>query len=202
MLLFVGGVLYGFVRRAAGARRSASDAGLVVASGGMFLVWLIHTSVDWIHLLPGVTGAALAAAAVLLAPWRRTGADGARRGSAHKIVIAGCGALVIAAAVFLGRATLADSHATDAKALATSDPRQAIREADHSLALNGDSVPTYYTRAAAYARLDDYAERADRCSRRYASSRTTSSLWRCSGTSRRDAATVRRPHATTGRRSG
>jgi UDP-N-acetylmuramyl pentapeptide phosphotransferase/UDP-N-acetylglucosamine-1-phosphate transferase len=153
---FVLAVLAGLARRAARARRSAPDAAIVVAAGGMFLVWLVHTSVDWIHLLPGVTGAALAAAAVLLSPWRRgtTGAGG--RSTFHKLVVVGCAVLVVAAALFLGRETLADRHAEDAKAAAAGDPRRAIEEADRSLALNGDSVSTYYTRAAAYARLDDY----------------------------------------------
>jgi tetratricopeptide (TPR) repeat protein len=75
----------------------------------------------------------------------------------HKVVVAGCAVLVIAAAVFLGRATLADRHATQAQQSVTSDPRHALSEAGRSLALNGDAVPTYYTRSAAYARLGDYA---------------------------------------------
>jgi Tfp pilus assembly protein PilF len=118
-------------------------------------VWLVHTSVDWIHLIPGVTGAALAAAAVLLSPWRRAAPEG--RGTLDKLVVAGCAALVVAAALFLGRATLADSHATDAKAALASDPRAALREADNALALNHDDVSTHYSRSAAFARLGDYA---------------------------------------------
>jgi hypothetical protein len=155
--LFLGAVLWGFARRASAARRSASEAGMVVAAGGMFVVWLVHTSVDWIHLLPGVTGAALAAAAVLLSPWRRAAVTGSGRGSLHKLAIAGCAVLVVAAAVFLGRATLADRDATDAQAALPSQPRTALIEAARSLALNGDAISTYYTRSAAYARLGDYA---------------------------------------------
>jgi UDP-GlcNAc:undecaprenyl-phosphate GlcNAc-1-phosphate transferase len=151
---FVVAVLVGLARRAAQARRSDRDAGMVVAAGGIFLVWLVHTSVDWIHLLPGVTGAALAAAVVLLSPWRRVAAG--PRGRWHTVAIGCCALLVVAAAVFLGRATLADRHAKDAAGLVATDPREAIREADRSLALNRDSVPTYYTRASAYARLNDY----------------------------------------------
>jgi UDP-N-acetylmuramyl pentapeptide phosphotransferase/UDP-N-acetylglucosamine-1-phosphate transferase len=154
--LFIGAVLVGFARRASAARRSPTEAGMVVAAGGIFVVWLVHTSVDWIHLLPGVTGAALAAAAVLLSPWRRAAATGSGRATLHKVVVAGCAALVVAAAVFLGRATLADRHASDAQAALPSHPRTALTEASRSLALNGDAVPTYYTRSAAYARLGDY----------------------------------------------
>lgn len=155
VLLFIGAVLVGLARRASAARRSAPEAGIAVAAGGIFVVWLVHTSVDWIHLIPGVTGAALAAAAVLLSPWRRSAQDG--RGGVHKLVVAGCAALVVAAAIFLGRATLADRHATDAQGALASDPRHALSEANRSLALDGDAVSTYYTRSAAYARLGDYA---------------------------------------------
>jgi tetratricopeptide (TPR) repeat protein len=145
----------GLARRASAARRSPAEAGITVAAGGIFVVWLVHTSVDWIHLSPGVTGAALAASAVLLSPWRRSAAGG--RGTAHKLAVAGCAALVIAAAVFLGRATLADRHAGEAQDALASDPRHALSEAGRSLALNSDAVPTYYSRSAAYARLGDYA---------------------------------------------
>ncbi len=40
------------------------------AALGVFAAWAVHTQVDWIHLLPGVTAAALIAAAVLLRPRR------------------------------------------------------------------------------------------------------------------------------------
>jgi hypothetical protein len=153
--LFIGAVLAGFARRASLARRSAPEAGIAVAAGGMFVVWLVHTSVDWIHLIPGVTGAALAAAAVLLSPWRRAAPEA--RSVVHKAVVAGCAALVVAAAIFLGRATLADTHATDAEAALSANPRAALADANRSLALNGDAVSTHYTRSAAYARLGDYA---------------------------------------------
>ena len=45
--------------------------GLAVAAGGTFAVWLVHTSVDWLHLIPGLTGIALCSAAVLVGPWTR-----------------------------------------------------------------------------------------------------------------------------------
>ena len=60
---FLGAVLAGLWRRAAQARRQgpSAGAGLTVAAGGMFIVWLAQTSVDWLHLIPGLTGAALGA---------------------------------------------------------------------------------------------------------------------------------------------
>jgi hypothetical protein len=157
LLLFVGTVLFGFVRRARAARGSPAEAGIVVAAGGIFLVWLVHTSVDWIHLLPGVTGAALGAAAVLVSPWRRAAPPGAARGRAHKVAVAGCAALVVAAAILLGRAVLADRHATDAQAALPAQPRTALEDVSKSLSLGHDVISTYYTRSAAYARLGDYA---------------------------------------------
>jgi UDP-GlcNAc:undecaprenyl-phosphate GlcNAc-1-phosphate transferase len=159
VLAFVGTVLFGFWRRAARARRFPGDAGLAVAAGGVFLVWLVHTSVDWIHLIPGVTGAALAAGAVLLAPWRAAGS--AIRSTLHRVVIGACALLVVAAAVFLGRATLADRDAKDARTELASDPRAAIRDSNKSLALNHDAISTHYTRSAAYAALNDYRDARD-----------------------------------------
>jgi UDP-N-acetylmuramyl pentapeptide phosphotransferase/UDP-N-acetylglucosamine-1-phosphate transferase len=155
VLIFIAAVLLGFARRASHARGSPSEAGLAVAAGGVFLVWLVHTSVDWIHLIPGVTGAALAAAAVLLAPWRR--AAPIARGGVHKLVVAACAAIVVAAALFVGRETLADRHATNAQDALPTHPRQALAEADRSLALNHNSVSAHYTRSAAFAQLHDYA---------------------------------------------
>jgi tetratricopeptide (TPR) repeat protein len=74
----------------------------------------------------------------------------------HKVVVVGCAALVVAAAIFLGRATLADRSATDAEAALPENPRAALDKAGRSLALNGDAISPYYTRSAAYARLGDY----------------------------------------------
>ena len=119
-------------------------------------MWLVHTSVDWIHLIPGVTGTALAAAAVLLSPWRGTARAG--RGAPHRVLVAACVGLVMGAAIFIGRATLADRHATDAEAAISGDPAAAVAEADRSLALNPDAVSTQYIRSAAYARLNNYPQ--------------------------------------------
>jgi UDP-GlcNAc:undecaprenyl-phosphate GlcNAc-1-phosphate transferase len=154
LALFVAAALTGLGRRLAQARRSPADAGLTVAAGGIFLVWLAHTSVDWIHLLPGVTGVALAAVAVLLAPWRAAAASpgGRLRGA----VVAGCALLVVLAAIGLSRATLADRHARSARAALAVEPVRALSSADRALELNADAVSVYYVRSAAYARRNDY----------------------------------------------
>ncbi len=155
LLLFLGAVLADFARRVRAARRSPLDLGLAVAGGGMFLTWLVHTSVDWLHLIPGLTGIALCGAAVLVAPWARVGA--AERHSPLRLVaIAVCALVVIAGAVLVGRATLADKYRSDAEELVQSDPARALEKSEDSLALNDESLPAYYARAAAYARVNDY----------------------------------------------
>jgi hypothetical protein len=153
--LFIGAVLWGFARRVRAARVSLADRGLAVAAGGAFVVWLVHTSVDWLHLIPGVTGLALASAAVLVGPARRGAAQPAAslRGPA---IVAAAAIVVVLGAVLVGRSALAEKYRSDAQGLVTTSPRAAIAKADDSLALDDEALDTYYVKAAAYARMDDY----------------------------------------------
>jgi UDP-N-acetylmuramyl pentapeptide phosphotransferase/UDP-N-acetylglucosamine-1-phosphate transferase len=155
LLLFLGAVLTGFARRVRAARSSGRDLGLAVAGGGMFLVWLVHTSVDWLHLIPGVTGIALCGAAVLVAPWARPGGS-ARRMRLRPAVVVACALTVLIGAVLVGRAALADKYRSDAQDLIHQNPQRALEKADDSLALNDEALAAYYARAAAYARINDY----------------------------------------------
>lgn len=125
----------------------------------MFLVWLVHTSVDWLHLIPGVTGIALCGAAVLVAPWVRKPTAEPRRSTLRLAIIGASVVVVLAGAAFLGRATLADKYRSDAEDLIARDPGAALQKAGDSLALNDEALPAYYVQAAAHARLNDY-ERA------------------------------------------
>jgi len=155
LLLFVGAVLAGFVVRARRARKSPRDLGLAVAGGGMFLVWLVHTSVDWLHLIPGVTGIALCGAAVMVAPWRRErGGEG--RAPLRLAGIAAVLAVALVGAVVIGRSALADRQLNAGRDLVDSDPRAALAHTADSLALNGEHMDAFYLRAAAFARLNDY----------------------------------------------
>ena len=155
LLLFVGGILAGFARRVRGARWSERDLGLAVAAGGMFLVWIVHTSVDWLHLIPGLTGIALCGAAVLVAPWRRShAAEG--RSPLRLAAIGACSLVVLSGAVLVGRITLAEKYRKDAEELVRTNPRAALGKARDSLALNDEALPAYYAKAAAYARVNDY----------------------------------------------
>ena len=68
------------LRAARGLARRRRTA--MVAAIGAFVVWLVDTSGDWMHLLPGVTAIALAAVAVLCCgrrarPRKRSGATAA-----------------------------------------------------------------------------------------------------------------------------
>ena len=150
---FLLAVLAGLVRRANSARADTRLIGVTVAAGGTFLVWLIHTSVDWLHLIPGATGVALCAAACLVGPWRRPASRGGRP---RPIVVVGCAALVLFGAVLLGRAALADRLRAEARDALAADPREALRKTESSLSLNDEALPTYYIRAAAHARLGRY----------------------------------------------
>ena len=144
----------GFARRARAARHSLRDRGLVVAAGGTFAVWLVHTSVDWLHLIPGLTGIALCCAAVLVAPWREPRANSARR--ARVGIVAVCGVAVIAGTILVGRAVLADRYLTEGRDALPEDPVEAITKARDSRQLNDERLSVYYVESAAWARLGDY----------------------------------------------
>ena len=121
----------------------------------MFLVWLVHTSVDWLHLIPGVTGIALCGAAVLVSPWTRS-ASAASRSPRRIATIAGCAVLALLGATLVARDTLADKYRSESQELVEADPRESLAKAADSLALNDESLPAYHAQAAAYARLNDY----------------------------------------------
>jgi uncharacterized membrane protein YhaH (DUF805 family) len=65
LALALGGVALGALRTRAVARSSPSARTMMVAALGATIAWLIDTSGDWMHLLPGVTGVAIIAVAVL-----------------------------------------------------------------------------------------------------------------------------------------
>jgi UDP-N-acetylmuramyl pentapeptide phosphotransferase/UDP-N-acetylglucosamine-1-phosphate transferase len=159
----VGGVLLavflvaigtGFARRVRAAREDLRVRGLAVAAGGTFAVWLVHTSVDWLHLIPGLTGIALCSAAVLVGPWRRHGTDAPSTRRIAVVVV--CGAAVIAGAVLVGRAALADRYLNDGREALPQDPAEAIAKARDSQRLNDERLSAYYLESAAWARLGDY----------------------------------------------
>ncbi len=88
LAVFLVAIGAGFARRARAAKDDLRVRGLTVAAGGTFAVWLVHTSVDWLHLIPGLTGIALCSAAVLVGPWRRQRAEGTSRARLAVVAVA------------------------------------------------------------------------------------------------------------------
>jgi tetratricopeptide (TPR) repeat protein len=159
LLAFIAGLGWAAWRLAAAARTSESARFLAVAASGAVTAWLVHTSVDWIHLIPGVTGMALVAGATLLvAPddagrhdeSRRTQRALARRLAPALVV----GVLLVVASVSLSRQGLAEHFRTRAQNALATRPGDALVEADRSLRLDPEAMRTYYVKAAALARFD------------------------------------------------
>jgi tetratricopeptide (TPR) repeat protein len=153
LLLFVGGVVAGLWHQSRRALERPERRVVAVAAGGAFVAWLVHTSVDWLHNIPGVTGVALCAAVALVAPWAR------RRGgtlSSRIVTVALVAVAAVAAADSVGRLAYADKDRIDARGVIRSDPVEALRWANQGLAYNDRSVPIMYLKSAAYARLGRY----------------------------------------------
>jgi UDP-GlcNAc:undecaprenyl-phosphate/decaprenyl-phosphate GlcNAc-1-phosphate transferase len=156
LALFVAGSLGGL-----GARvRAQADPGrrraLIVAGGGMFVVWLAQSSLDWLHLIPGVTAIALCGAAVLVSSWVRERAGEHARMRTVVILVGVLAVLVGAFAV--GRSTLSERYRDQATDALDSDPATALRRTNEALDLSPGSLPVLYVRAAAFARLNRYDE--------------------------------------------
>jgi tetratricopeptide (TPR) repeat protein len=133
----------------------------MTAGLGIFTAWFVQTSVDWMHLLPGLTAIALAGAAVLV--WPRTrparAAHGARSRSAGVQAAIALGvSLVVIALIATGasltRQGLADIYRSSAQSELTSNPAAALSDANRSLDIDADATGTYYLKAAALARFD------------------------------------------------
>lgn len=153
---FLVAVFAGILRRARAARRTGAETGLTVAATGVFVVWLAQTSVDWLHLIPGLTGIALGGAAILL---MRPGPPPVGERRLFPLPVLGTAAalvLAVVAIVFIGRPTLAEHLRTEAQDEQRTRPLKALDAVDESLSLNPDAVQGYYIKAAALARLNAY----------------------------------------------
>lgn len=153
---FVALVFLGAVGRALAARGDPTAVTVGVAATGTFVVWLAQTSVDWLHLIPGITGIALGAAAVLLIPDRGPGeGDGRLLPLPAGLALV---ALCVVAMVLVGRPTLAQHYLGEAQAELDRDPAAALASAERSLSLNPEAVQGYYAKAAALARANLYRQ--------------------------------------------
>ncbi|MDP1849670.1 MAG: O-antigen ligase family protein [Solirubrobacteraceae bacterium] len=159
---------------AGGAWRRLRDGGrdpLTVAALGLATAWFVHAGVDWIHLLPGLTGIALIAAALLLRPARaddaaqldaqraaRAAGFGPTRSRAARAAPAVAIGLAIAfAALSLGRQGLSERYVQRAQAALAREPDRALVEANRALRLDREAVAAYYAKAAALARFNQAA---------------------------------------------
>ncbi len=160
VVLFIGGVGWGAWRQRRAALESRTERGLLVAGLGMFTAWAVHTQVDWIHLLPGITAGALIAAAVLLRPRPATQPAGTPARLRRPLPRAALAALIVlpvaVGGVSLSRQVLSQHYRGAAQdAVAHGSPAAAIREADRALRLDREDLADYYAKAAAQAREGD-----------------------------------------------
>ncbi len=152
LVVILGGVATGARRTMAAARISQTSRALAVGTVGITAAWLAHVSVDWIHLLPGVTAIALVAAAFLVGGGSRP-APTARR---PRLLPAALVAVVLAVTgIGLARAGLVDHYRDQAQDALDANPATALEQADRALRLDPASIQTYYVKAAALARFGE-----------------------------------------------
>jgi tetratricopeptide (TPR) repeat protein len=148
----------------AGATRSPLWRGLMTAAVGMFAAWLVQASVDWMHLLPGLTAIALAAAAALV--WAPASAvrvpssasariaSALSRRPALAVGLAAVMLTLIAAGASLSRQGLGQLYRTRAQGELARAPAAALADANRSLRIDAESAHAYYIQAAALARFN------------------------------------------------
>jgi hypothetical protein len=154
------GITWGVLRMRAQAAKSSLTHGLMVAATGALVAWLAQTSVDWMHLLPGLTAVAIAAVAVLVADRHLQGRSDpspsktlvGRR--AHALGLSAILVTLVVAGASLGRAGLADLYLARAHHELDAHPAAALVDANRSLDIDSDALETYYAKAAAFARFD------------------------------------------------
>jgi predicted Zn-dependent protease len=149
----------------------------------MFVAWLTATSFDWLYDIPGLTGMAILAAAILVVrvpddkqlaaetdapvPMRLVGSATAisvasmvaptRRNLRTQVsLVAILGVLALLAAS-LGRQYVATLYSNSGQELVTKKPVKALHKLRTAEQLDPWSMQTQYAVASAYARLNDYA---------------------------------------------
>jgi O-antigen ligase len=174
LALAIAGVGLGALSMRAVARRVPAARTMMVAATGAFVVWLVDTSGDWMHLLPGMTAVALAAAVVLC---RAGGFDG--DGEPEELLGTGASASVGPGRLRVGIGTLAGAavvafvlavtgasllraglvrHYLDsARAELATNPARAVTDANRALRLDGANLDAYEVKAAGEARFDNAA---------------------------------------------
>jgi tetratricopeptide (TPR) repeat protein len=155
---FLGAIAVAIFRRGH-ASLARMDRRLLVGSGGAFMVWFAHTSIDWLHILPGITAIALICAALLLVtPEGRSQAEDwfDRAGMIRTGLLLVSVVLIALLAMSTGRQYAGERYRKAGQEVLAEDPQSALEKADTALDLNSGDMRAYYLKAAAYARLDDY----------------------------------------------
>ena len=153
LVAFVAAVAVGLWRRS----RAPAGRAIAIAAGGAFVGWFSESCVDWLALIPGLTGFALCAAAALVAPNNpQVGRARVPRGVSVAGFVAAV-ALIGFSGYTIGRLTLADADQRAGAAALAGDPRAALRDANDALDLNDASLQALFTKARALAAVNDYA---------------------------------------------
>ncbi len=148
--------------RALRRRLDGPDRHLLVAGAGLFTAWLVQTSVDWLHLLPGLTGMALIGVAVLVrhdassAPAVASAPrETSRMTPMRRVALACAGLAVLGGLLSLSRQALSEHYRTRAQeSLSRGDAADALALADRSLRIDGGAIDAYYLRSAALGQLE------------------------------------------------
>jgi UDP-GlcNAc:undecaprenyl-phosphate GlcNAc-1-phosphate transferase len=165
LAILLAGTGLAIVRLRGPARVSPGARTVMVAGTGVTVVWLVDSSGDWMHLLPGVTAVALAAIAALCRASEPVAVPAAGAGGVSAAEAAGprlAALLVAAAATFvlavagasLTRSWLVRHYLDGARSALAANPASAISQADQALALDAANLDVYYVKAAAQARFD------------------------------------------------
>jgi Flp pilus assembly protein TadD len=177
---FLAGIGWGTLRMRRLVARSRFTGALMVGGLGALSAWLVQTSVDWMHLLPGLTAIAIAGAAVLIRPQVAaetapatkatedavTEAIGAHTQSprrrrvltsrtARALRLSAVFATLVIAGGSLSRQGLADFFRARAQREHDLRPAAALADANSSLDIDSDATQTYYVKAAALARFGE-----------------------------------------------
>jgi cytochrome c-type biogenesis protein CcmH/NrfG len=134
---------------------------LRIAALGMFVAWLTATSVDWLYNFPGLAGAAMLAAALVVVPVpireRSAEPPAGRSRTTRAVLVIGIAALGLAAAS-IGRQYAASRYAASAASAVRTHPTAAIATLRTAEQLDPNALTTLYAIASAYAQLDDYRD--------------------------------------------
>jgi hypothetical protein len=163
LALLLGGILWAACGRT--RTMASSDRLLKVSAAGVFVAWFACTSVDWLYDIPGLTGMAMLAGALLVVPEARSARATGRAGRPHagirRPMVLSALVVIALGAASLGRQYVASRLASSGAGETIRSPAAAISTLRQSLALDPFSLPVRYSLAAAYAAEDDYAQTRD-----------------------------------------